>query len=399
MSSSAFYENDYNLLVIDDEIEITKSLIRQFRRKYNVFSANSGEEAIKLMDNHDIHVVISDQRMPGLTGVEFFSKVKDKYKDTLRLILTGYSDIQAVIDAINKGHVYRYVTKPWIPNELDSIVNEAFEKYNLVMKNRRLMMDLEQANATLEEKVQQRTRELEELNHLKNKYIGIVAHDLRNPIGIAKSFSVLLLEDYDNYTKPEHLEFIGIISERCSYSLNLMHDFLDISKIESGIFEVDLLEQDYITFLEKAIQQTSILANGKSQTIQFLHPMQQLVFPFDRDKLEQVIGNLLNNAIKYSEPNTLITVDVSYNNEVITTKIIDEGLGIRQEELDKIFHPFETTSTKATAKEKSTGLGLAIVKKIVEAHKGKISVESQLGVGTTFTICFNCANPRKFEAC
>lgn len=392
MSSSAIYENDYNLLVIDDEIEITKSLIRQFRRKYNVFSANSGEEAIKLMDNHDIHVVISDQRMPGLTGVEFFSKVKDKYKDTLRLILTGYSDIQAVIDAINKGHVYRYVTKPWIPNELDGIVNEAFEKYNLVIKNRRLMMDLEQANATLEEKVRQRTRELEELNHLKNKYIGIVAHDLRNPIGIAKSFSVLLLEDYDNYTKPEHLEFIGIISERCSYSLNLMHDFLDISKIESGIFEVDLLEQDYIAFLEKAIQQTRILANGKSQTIQFLHPMQQLVFPFDRDKLEQVIGNLLNNAIKYSEPNTLITVDVSYNNEVITTKIIDEGLGIRQEELDKIFHPFETTSTKATAKEKSTGLGLAIVKKIVEAHKGKISVESQLGVGTTFTICFNCIN-------
>lgn len=392
MSSSAIYENDYNLLVIDDEIEITKSLIRQFRRKYNVFSANSGEEAIKLMDNHDIHVVISDQRMPGLTGVEFFSKVKDKYKDTLRLILTGYSDIQAVIDAINKGHVYRYVTKPWIPNELDGIVNEAFEKYNLVMKNRRLMMDLEQANATLEEKVRQRTRELEELNHLKNKYIGIVAHDLRNPIGIAKSFSVLLLEDYDNYTKPEHLEFIGIISERCSYSLNLMHDFLDISKIESGIFEVDLLEQDYITFLEKTIQQTRILANGKSQTIQFLHPMQQLVFPFDRDKMEQVIGNLLNNAIKYSEPNTLITVDVSYNNEVITTKIIDEGLGIRQEELDKIFHPFETTSTKATAKEKSTGLGLAIVKKIVEAHKGKISVESQFGVGSTFTICFTCIN-------
>ncbi len=393
MNSIAVNENDYNLLVIDDEIEVTKSLVRQFRRKYNVFAATSGQEALNIMDNNDIHVVISDQRMPGLTGVEFFSKVKEKYRDTLRLILTGYSDIQAVINAINKGQVYRYVTKPWIPNELDSIVKEAFEKYRLVMNNRMLMKSLEEANATLEEKVRQRTRELEEINLQKNKYIGIVAHDLRNPIGVAKSFSVLLLEDYDNYSKNEHLEFIGIISERCSYSLNLMHTFLDISKIESGIFEIDLHKQNYISFLKKAIEQSEMLAKGKEQTIEFLHPDHELIFDFDKDKLEQVIGNLLSNAIKYSQPNSHIIIDVSEENGSVFTKIIDQGQGISQHELDKIFNPYETTSTKATGNEKSTGLGLAIVKKIIEAHQGKITVESEVGKGTTFTICFNCKNP------
>jgi signal transduction histidine kinase len=390
MNSIAVNKNDYNLLVIDDEIEVTKSLVRQFRRKYNVFAATSGQEALNIMDNNDIHVVISDQRMPGLTGVEFFSKVKEKYRDTLRLILTGYSDIQAVINAINKGQVYRYVTKPWIPNELDSIVKEAFEKYRLVINNRMLMQSLEEANATLEEKVRQRTRELEEINLQKNKYIGIVAHDLRNPIGVAKSFSVLLLEEYDNYSKNEHLEFIGIISERCSYSLNLMHTFLDISKIESGIFEIETSNQDYIEFLKKAIELNEMLAKGKGQTIDFQHPKNELIFNFDKDKLEQVIGNLLSNAIKYSQPNTLISVDVNYNDGIITTKIKDQGQGIPQNELDKIFNPYETTSTKATANEKSTGLGLAIVKKIIEAHKGKITVESEVGKGTIFTICFNC---------
>lgn len=390
MNSIAVNENDYNLLVIDDEIEVTKSLVRQFRRKYNVFAATSGQEALNIMDNNDIHVVISDQRMPGLTGVEFFSKVKEKYRDTLRLILTGYSDIQAVINAINKGQVYRYVTKPWIPNELDSIVKEAFEKYRLVMNNRMLMQSLEEANATLEEKVRQRTRELEEINLQKNKYIGIVAHDLRNPIGVAKSFSVLLLEDYDNYSKNEHLEFIGIISERCSYSLNLMHTFLDISKIESGIFEIETSNQDYIEFLKKAIELNEMLAKGKGQTIDFQHPKNELIFNFDKDKLEQVIGNLLSNAIKYSQPNTIISVDVNYNDGIITTKIKDQGQGIPQNELDKIFNPYETTSTKATSNEKSTGLGLAIVKKIIEAHQGKITVESEVGKGTIFTICFNC---------
>lgn len=392
MDTEVILETDYNLLVIDDEIEVTKSLVRQFRRKYNVFSANSGLEALTIMDDHDIHVVISDQRMPGLTGVRFFSKIKEKFQDTLKLILTGYSDIEAVISAINEGQVYRYVTKPWIPEELDGIVKEAFERYQLVMKNRILMQKLEQANATLEEKVRLRTRQLEDLNILKNKYIGIVAHDLRNPIGVAKSFSVLLLEDYDNYSKPEHLEFIGIISERCSYSLDLMHKFLDITKIESGIFEVQLTDHDYIAFLEKTIELNSVLANSKGQTIHFKHNLDRLVFPFDRDRLEQVIGNLLSNAIKYSNPNTHIFIEVSIDKEKVSTKISDQGQGIPQYELEKIFNPYVTTSTKATANEKSTGLGLAIVKKIVEAHKGHITVESQVGKGTTFTICFNCGD-------
>jgi len=106
-----------------------------------------------IMEKEHIQVILSDQRMPDMTGVDFFSMIKDKYPDALKLLITGYSDIEAVIGAINEGQVFRYVTKPWNPAELESIVREAFEKYELITNNRRLMLSLQDSNIRLEEKV------------------------------------------------------------------------------------------------------------------------------------------------------------------------------------------------------------------------------------------------------
>ena len=118
----------YNLLVVDDEIEILKSIKRQFRKKYNVFTAENAIEALQVMANESIQVVISDQRMPAMSGTEFLNIVKEKFPEALKLIITGYSDIEAVIGAINEGQIFRYITKPWNPIELESILSEAFEK-------------------------------------------------------------------------------------------------------------------------------------------------------------------------------------------------------------------------------------------------------------------------------
>ena len=153
-----------HLLVIDDEVEITKSLLRQFRRTYKVHTATSGVDALGIMEKEPIQVVLSDQRMPGMTGVDFFSKVKDKFPDALKLILTGYSDIEAVVGAINEGQVFRYLTKPWNPLELEIAVKEAFDKHDLIYKNKELMKELHDANVNLEHKVKERTKELESAN-------------------------------------------------------------------------------------------------------------------------------------------------------------------------------------------------------------------------------------------
>ena len=391
MDNNKITEKDHNLLIIDDEVEITKALVRQFRRKYNVFSTIDPSEGFKIMEKENIHVVLSDQRMPGMTGIDFFTKIKDKYPDALKLILTGYTDIEAVIGAINEGQIFRYVKKPWIPDELESIVKEAFEKYELITNNRKLLHALQDANQNLEEKVKNRTLELEklneklsELNNEKNRYIGMVAHDLCNPIGAAETFSYILMEEYEDIPKEKKLEFLNYINQSCNFSLNLIHDFLDSSKIEAGIFDLNLSEQEYITFIKTSIIQDELLAKNKSQSILIKSSQNTILANFDRNKIQQVVNNLLSNAIKYSLPNTGIIIDISVVQEAIVTQIIDKGQGIPELELSKLFKPFHTTSAKPTANEKSTGLGLAIVKKIVEAHHGTIRVESTVGKGSTF---------------
>lgn len=384
-------EMNHNLLVIDDEVEITKSIFRQFRRKYNVHVANSAYDALPILEKEDIQVVLSDQRMPGMTGISFFSAIKDKYPDALKLILTGYSDIEAVIDAINAGQVFRYLTKPWNPVELNMAIEEAFERHELITNNRVLLQKLKEANLTLEKKVGERTLELEttndkltNLNIEKNKYIGIVAHDLRSPIGAAYSFSDLLIEDFDTIDNEDKKKFIKIINERCDFSLNLISEFLDASKIEAGIFELKLEKLNYVKFVDDCVKQNQILARNKSQTILMNSEIEDISLRFDKNKMEQVINNLLSNAIKYSHPNKKIRVEISLSDKSVQTKIIDEGQGIPAEEMSNLFKPYITTSVKSTANEKSTGLGLAIVKKIIEAHNGKIEVKSEIGKGSEF---------------
>ena len=392
MSFQQSTEQEYNLLIIDDEVEITKSIARQFRGKYKVFSATSAKEGLAIMEKEHIQVVLADQRMPEMTGADFFNIIKVKYPYALKLLLTGYSDIEAVIGAINEGQVFRYITKPWIPDELEAIVKEAFEKYELITNRRVLMSSLKDANQLLEDKVKIRTAELEiinqrliELNEEKNRYVGMVAHDLRSPIGNAEAFSNLLLEDFDILPKEEQLRYIGIINKSCSFSLNLIHDFLDVSKIEAGIFDLNLSMHNYISFVHDTVKQNEMLAKNKFQEIQIQSDIQELQLSFDKNKFEQVLTNLLGNAMKYSLPSTRIKILISLSENELITSFIDEGQGIPPNELATIFHPFQTTSMQSTTNEKSTGLGLAIVKKIIESHKGTISVESEVGKGSVFT--------------
>lgn len=175
-SMSDFQMSGYKqeILVVDDEVEIIKSLRRQFMRQYKVNIASSADEALKILKEKPIQVIISDQRMPGMNGSEFLSEVEKKYPDSIRMLLTGFADINAVIQAVNDGNIFRYVTKPWNPIELDNIVGEAFERHEMVVKNRELLEQLQQANTTLEERVQQRTKELEEAN---KKLSQIATHD------------------------------------------------------------------------------------------------------------------------------------------------------------------------------------------------------------------------------
>jgi response regulator RpfG family c-di-GMP phosphodiesterase len=180
------------LLLVDDEENITASLVRLLRRDgYTILRANSGQGGLDLLAQHKVGVIISDQRMPGMNGTEFLSKAKELYPDTVRIILSGYTELNSVTDAINRGAVYKFLTKPWEDDLLSANVKEAFQRYEMKIENARLSQEnqeanekLLRANRELEERVENKTREVmrnlnalqvsqEVLEHLPVAVIGI----------------------------------------------------------------------------------------------------------------------------------------------------------------------------------------------------------------------------------
>jgi response regulator RpfG family c-di-GMP phosphodiesterase len=139
-----------NILYVDDEMNNLVSFKATFRLKYNVYTAISGEEAIKLLSQHDINIIITDQRMPGMTGVEFLESILEKYPDPMRILLTGYADLNAVIDAVNKGKIFHYLSKPWNEEELDQTINRAFDVYSKKMEEKEATDKLSISNDQLE---------------------------------------------------------------------------------------------------------------------------------------------------------------------------------------------------------------------------------------------------------
>ena len=180
------------ILLVDDEENITASLVRLLRRDgYTILRANSGQEGLELLTQREVGVIVSDQRMPGMTGVEFLSEVKELYPDTVRIVLSGYTELNSVTDAINRGAVYKFLTKPWEDDLLRANVDEAFRRYEMKMENVRLNREIREANEKLqrvnqelEERVGNKTREVvrnlnvlqvsqEVLEHLPVAVIGI----------------------------------------------------------------------------------------------------------------------------------------------------------------------------------------------------------------------------------
>lgn len=139
-----------NILYVDDEVHNLNAFKASFRRDFNVFTAESAKDAIAILGQQDINIIITDQRMPVMTGIEFLESIIDKYPEPMRILLTGYADINAVIDAINKGQVYLYITKPWLDEELKINIEKAFEVYSLRKRNKELNEQLIVVNGQLE---------------------------------------------------------------------------------------------------------------------------------------------------------------------------------------------------------------------------------------------------------
>jgi response regulator RpfG family c-di-GMP phosphodiesterase len=235
-------DNNLTLLLVDDEPNVLKSLRRLLiDTEYKVYSSDSAENAWAYLEKEKIQLVISDYRMPGMNGVEFLNKVREKYPETIRIILSGYADVMAIVDAINDGQVYRFVTKPWNDQELLTSIMRAFEQYTLKEENAKLYAELHGRNAdlqdlakTLEEKVMARTRDLE----LKNRALHITQNIMSLlPVGILGMDSM----------------------ENVVYMNTNLKKFINTDNIKLGLPMEDAISGDIISALHHSIEKMTTI--------------------------------------------------------------------------------------------------------------------------------------------
>ncbi|MFO7796184.1 MAG: ATP-binding protein [Promethearchaeati archaeon] len=227
---------------------------------------------------------------------------------------------------------------------------------------------------------------LKELNRIRNEFLGIAAHDLKSPISVISMASSYLLEIPELRGNNENKKLLELIQNSSNYMIELVNNFLDLSKIEAGELILDKIEVDYVEFVKEVLELNKIAARSKNINIDLdVVDNYSPIIKIDKSYIQQVINNLIDNAIKFSHQGSIITVRImKKDTDMVLTEISDQGQGIPEKDIDNLFRKYRTSSVKTPNGGKSSGLGLAISKKIVKKHDGKIGVRSKLGKGSTF---------------
>jgi signal transduction histidine kinase len=379
----------HTLLVVDDEPDVVKSVQDLLRFDYKVLGATRATEALKLIREQPVHVVLTDQRMPEMTGVDFLRQLREQFPDTVRLLVTGYADIRAVIDAINQGSVYRYITKPWEPEELQAVIREAAERYDLVAERKRLMEELRHKN----EQLQQTNEELQRANDLKGAFIQVASHELRTPLTILMGLTRLAGASAGQQQPLK--SFLERIENACRRLQHLVDQL--VTMLQAGNFErpLDRKPTDVAALLRQAADDVRPFVELRNQSLDLDVPPDLGEADFEAAKIRDSLNHLLLNAVKFTPDGGRITLAAARVGPppALRIRVSDTGSGIDPDAVDKLFEPFFTgydvshhSSGHYEHGRRGLGLGLSVVKAFVEMHGGTVRVDTEVGRGTTFTM-------------
>ncbi len=350
------------ILYVDDEVNNLVGFKASFRIDYRIFTANNIAEAYTHLEQHpDMRIVFCDQRMPDKTGVQFFEEMRQLYPHPVRILLTGYADIESVIEAINRSNIYRYVKKPWIDADITGAIEEA-NRYYLVDSMLSIKND-----------------ELQKAYDELDKFAYSVTHDIRRPL-----LSILGAIDVAQYIDnvAELKEMLGMMEESVKNLDNYIQDIHDYYNIKRGELSIEAIHFDGIA----SEQEESFTSFATLNNIRFIvNVFQRETFRSDKVSIIMIINNLLSNAFKYQrhgEQDKFVELDIKVELGTATISVKDNGTGIDENHLPNIFNMF----FRATSGEIGSGFGLYNVKNALTKLNGSIKVNTELGKGAVFVV-------------
>ncbi len=368
MDSTDLNKTGMKILIVDDtsaNIDVLRLSLEA--EGYNLAFAPNGKVALKLVANNKPDLILLDIMMPEMDGLETCKQLKssDETKEIPVIFITAKIETGDIIKGFQIGGA-DYIGKPFRHEEVCSRVKTHLQ---LVASQKQL---------------KKKNHSLVDLNNLKNAFIGMAAHDLRNPLTIICGLTDLIMMS-QKYDLPKKIkEDIMIINDTGKDMLAVINNLLDITAIESGKLKVELMPGKLKPLIEKQLKRFTISSKNKEIEIHTsLSDIDNILF--DHDYIKQIIDNLISNALKFSEFNKNIFITLKMQGEEALFSVRDEGPGISEEDQKMLFKPFQKLNARPTGGERSTGLGLTIVKKLIEDHNGRFSVESQLGVGSKFS--------------
>ncbi|HEV2582537.1 MAG TPA: hybrid sensor histidine kinase/response regulator [Ktedonobacteraceae bacterium] len=377
-----------NILIVDDDAALLQAMPQALSLRLTaiqVDTSDSALEALDLIKEHDYDAIVSDIKMPGMDGLALLAKVQEYRPETPTLLITGHGEHDLAVQAL-RGGAYDFIQKPIDRDYMVAALSRAIQTCRLrreVAENQRA---LELHNLSLERIVQNRTRELVDANAAKDKFLGMVSHELKTPLTTLKGRAQLLLRQ-TRREMGENIVTAGL--EDIERSINrlqvLVDDLLDASLVDTNMFVIHRRRCNLVELCRKLLNE---FISDDRPSLHFESPGEAIEAEVDADRIGQVLLNLLSNARKYSPEGYPITVTLQRVGFEAIISVRDMGEGIPSEALPHIFDQYyRAPGVKVRAgSHNGLGLGLFISQKLVERHAGRIEVQSEPDQGSIFSV-------------
>lgn len=353
------------ILIIDDEEVVLDSCTLILEGSgFPIATATNGTQGLELLHEFNPDIVFVDLKMPGIPGLEVLERIRAIDANIVTIVITGFATVSSAVDAMKQG-AYDFLPKPFTPDEFRLIVQRGFEKRRLVLEALSLRREKEM---------------------LREQFAAIISHEVRSPLGaIQQSLMALEMELEDRLDEDQNKR-LKRLQVRVDDLLKLIHTWLRVMSVDANQLRDVFHKVSVTTVVTKAVENVQPQAIRKDIEINTSVEPLSCTVNGDEGTLVEALVNLIGNAVKYSHAGSHVKVEVKEHQDCLLLSVADTGIGIPKDELPYIFEDFYAGKTGQMV-EKSSGLGLAITRRIVQAHDGTITVDSESRCGSTFTIC------------